>query len=238
MAGAERWSSVSAETETKAKTPEVPPTDDESLAVRLLWVQTHLKAPKDQFNSFGKYKYRSSESILEHAKPLLKDAGLTLTMDSVPETVGGWHYVRSTVTVQYKSARHRVSGYAREDETKKGMDGAQITGTATSYATKRALGNLFLIDDTADNDAADDRPRDSKPAAKASAPRAKAKPKAAAPAPDPMAEVRDEFKAYIHRVGVSVDEGMRRVLAAADATDMGSLTPQQRTDALGYMRNA
>jgi hypothetical protein len=235
---------VSAETETKAKTPEVPPTDDESLAVRLLWVQTHLKAPKDQFNSFGKYKYRSSESILEHAKPLLKDAGLTLTMDSVPETIGGWHYVRSTVTVQFKSARHRVSGYAREDETKKGMDGSQITGTATSYATKRALGNLFLIDDTADNDAADDRPR-GKADSKASAPRAKAKPaaKAAAPAqqqaaPDPMAEVRNEFKSYIHRVGISADEGMRRVLAAADATDMGSLTSQQRADALGYMRNA
>jgi hypothetical protein len=237
MAGAERWSSVSAETETKAKTPEVPPTDDESLAVRLLWVQTHLKAPKDQFNSFGKYKYRSSESILEHAKPLLKDAGLTLTMDSVPETIGGWHYVRSAVTVQYKSARHRVSGYAREDETKKGMDGAQITGTATSYATKRALGNLFLIDDTADNDATDDRPRD-KPDSKASAPMAKAKPTPKAAAPDPMADVRNEFKAYIHRVGISVDEGMRRVLAAADASDMGSLTAQQRADALGYMRNA
>lgn len=238
---------MSAETETETKAPEVPPTDDESLAVRLLWVQTHLKAPKDQFNSFGRYNYRSSESILEHAKPLLKDAGLTLTMDSVPETIGGWHYVRAAVTVQYKSARHRVSGYAREDETKKGMDGAQITGTATSYATKRALGNLFLIDDTADNDAADDRPRDSKPAAKASAPKPKAKPaaKEAAPAqpaqqaaPDPMAEVRNEFKAYIHRVGISVDEGMGRVLAAADATDMGSLTAQQRADALGYMRNA
>lgn len=234
---------MSDKTETKATAPKVPLADGDELAVRLLWVQTHLKAPKDQFNSFGKYKYRSSESILEHAKPLLKDAGLTLTMDSAPETVGSWHYVRSTVTVQYRTARHRVSGYAREDETKKGMDGAQITGTATSYATKRALGNLFLIDDTADNDAADDRPRDkadSKPAAKASAPKAKAKP-APAPAqqaePDPMAEVRDEFKRYIHRVGVSVDEGMRRVLAAADATDMGSLTAQQRADALGYMRN-
>ena len=143
---------------------------------KLVAVQAALKAPKGQFNKFGGYKYRSCEDILEAVKPLLLEQGLQLTITDEPVEVGGRIYIKATATVTDGSETATVSGYAREAETKKGMDESQITGTASSYARKYALNGLFLIDDTKDADATNDH---QKPKA-APRPKQAAKPKAAA----------------------------------------------------------
>ena len=116
-------------------------------------VQSKLKAPKGQYNSFGKYKYRSCEDILEAVKPLLAEEGLILTLSDEVVWIGDRFYVRATATVENTDGevRHNAA-YAREEEAKKGMDGSQITGTSSSYARKYALNGLFLIDDTKDAD--------------------------------------------------------------------------------------
>lgn len=119
----------------------------------LMEIQQKLKAPKNQYNSFGKYKYRSCEDILEAVKPLLAKKGLTITMNDDIEAIGDRIYVKSTVTLSDgNGASFSVHAYAREDETKKGMDGAQITGASSSYARKYALSGMFAIDDTKDSD--------------------------------------------------------------------------------------
>lgn len=121
---------------------------------KLLEVQAALKAPKGQYNSFGKYKYRSCEDILEAVKPLLKEIGVCLILKDKVEKIETRYYVKATAkfidieTGEYEEG----SAYAREDESKKGMDGSQITGTASSYARKYCLNGLFLIDDTKDAD--------------------------------------------------------------------------------------
>jgi hypothetical protein len=117
---------------------------------KLTEIQQKLKAPKNQFNTFGGYHYRSCEDILEALKPLLNGIGLHINDDVVE--VGGRVYVRATVTLTYSDQSISVSGFAREEETKKGMDGSQITGAASSYARKYALNGLFLIDDNKDSD--------------------------------------------------------------------------------------
>lgn len=119
-------------------------------------VQNELKAPKGNYNSFGKYKYRSAEDIVEAAKPLCQKNGLLLLMqDEIVETAGRV-YVKATASViqtQEKDAgKLSVTAYAREAEKKTGMDESQITGTASSYARKYALNGLFAIDDTKDAD--------------------------------------------------------------------------------------
>lgn len=142
---------------------------------KLVAVQAALKAPKGQFNKFGGYKYRSCEDILEAVKPLLLEQGLQLTITDEPVEVGGRIYIKATATVTDGSETATVSGYAREAETKKGMDESQITGTASSYARKYALNGLFLIDDTKDADATNEH---QKPKA-AQKPKQAPKPKAA-----------------------------------------------------------
>lgn len=114
-------------------------------------IQRELKAPKNQFNSFGKYKYRSCEDILEAVKPLLGDSFLTLSDEMIE--VGGRVYVKATATLTSGSESVSVTANAREAEDKKGMDDSQITGTSSSYSRKYALNGLFLIDDTKDADA-------------------------------------------------------------------------------------
>ena len=116
-------------------------------------IQQGLKAPKGQKNSFGNYKYRSCEDILEAVKPLLGETVLTLTDDMVE--VAGRIYVKATATLSTESDKVSVSAFARESETKKGMDDSQITGSASSYARKYALNGLFCIDDTKDADTMD-----------------------------------------------------------------------------------
>ena len=116
-------------------------------------IQRELKAPKNQFNNFGKYKYRSCEDILEGLKPLLNELVLTISDDVV--LVGDRIYVKATVTLTNGTDSISNSALARESLTKKGMDDSQITGTASSYARKYALNGLFCIDDTADADSMD-----------------------------------------------------------------------------------
>lgn len=116
-------------------------------------IQTHLKAPKNLYNSFGKYKYRNAEGICEAVKPLLAEQGLILTLSDEIVAVGERYYVKATATLYSgEDEKISVSAFAREALTKKGMDDSQITGTASSYARKYALNGLFLLDDTKDAD--------------------------------------------------------------------------------------
>lgn len=116
-------------------------------------IQAELKAPKNLYNKFGGYYYRNAESILEATKPLCAKYGCTLTVSDEIQLIGDRYYVKATATIQDKDgSTASVSSFAREDETKKGMDGAQITGAASSYARKYALNGLFCIDDTKDPD--------------------------------------------------------------------------------------
>lgn len=116
-------------------------------------IQLTLKAPKSQFNKFGKYNYRSCEDIMEGVKPLLN--GLLLTVSDEMELVGDRIYVKATATITDGENSVKNSAFARESLTKKGMDDSQITGTASSYARKYALNGLFCIDDTKDADSMD-----------------------------------------------------------------------------------
>ena len=119
----------------------------------LFTIQQELKAPKGQYNSFGKYKYRSCEAILEALKPLLGKTKSTLNLSDEIVAVGNRIYVKATATLIDEGGKtYTATAFAREDETKKGMDSAQITGSASSYARKYALNGLFSIDDTTDSD--------------------------------------------------------------------------------------
>ena len=119
---------------------------------KLLAIQTKLKAPKGQYNSFGKYSYRSAEDILEAVKPLNAEQGLLLTITDEIKEVGGRIYVVATATVSDGTDELKVSAFAREPENKKGMDESQITGATSSYARKYALNGLYAIDDNKDAD--------------------------------------------------------------------------------------
>lgn len=128
--------------------------EEKSLVKLLQEVQTELKAPKNQYNSFAKYHYRSQEDILEAVKPLLAKRGLALTLNDEIVQFGTRVYVKATATLYGEMGKSfKVEAYAREPEEKKGMDESQITGTASSYARKYALNGLFAIDDTEDSDA-------------------------------------------------------------------------------------
>ena len=121
---------------------------------RVVNAQAELKAPKGQFNNFGKYKYRSAEDILEAVKPINLKHGLLLTISDEIYDVGDRYYVNATATLSDVESDEVISvkAFAREPSNKKGMDESQITGTASSYARKYALNGLYLIDDTKDAD--------------------------------------------------------------------------------------
>ncbi len=122
----------------------------------LIEIQNELKAPKGQFNGFGKYKYRSCEDILEAVKPLCSYKGCHLTLSDEIILIGDRFYIKSTATIEnLEGINKSVSAFAREALTKKGMDESQITGSASSYARKYALNGLFCIDDTKDADTMD-----------------------------------------------------------------------------------
>lgn len=198
----------------------------ESITTKLAAIQSELKAPKGQFNKFGGYKYRSCEDILEAVKPLLKEQGCAVTLSDVPEVVGEWHYICATATITDGPGTIAVTAYARESETKKGMDASQITGTASSYARKYALNGLFAIDDTKDADATNDHQDASKPqqTKTGASTRKKAKP---------------DLSAYLMRIAelqtkcielgatqAELEDGMNR---AYDTTDVQKLTKEQLT---------
>lgn len=123
----------------------------------LIAIQSELKAPKSQFNKFGGYKYRKAEDILEAVKPLLAKQKCTLIITDDVVLIGNRIYVKATATIKNeKGESETTKGWAREEETKKGMDGSQITGASSSYARKYALNGLFAIDDNADSDTTND----------------------------------------------------------------------------------
>lgn len=126
--------------------------EEKGLLESLIAIQKKLKAPKDLYNKFGNYKYRSAESILEAVKPLLAENGVLLTITDEIVMIGTRYYVKSIATAQKDGDTRFGVGYAREDDSKKGMDGSQVTGASSSYARKYALNGLFLIDDTKDAD--------------------------------------------------------------------------------------
>lgn len=131
---------------------------------KLAEIQQKLKAPKNQTNKFGGYQYRSCEDILEAVKPLLGDLSLVIS-DEMRE-IGGRVYVQATATLSNGEQSISNSSYAREEESKKGMDASQLTGSTSSYARKYALNGLFLIDDTKDADATNDHGKEAKEPAK------------------------------------------------------------------------
>ena len=187
-----------------------------TLHEKLMHIQHELKAPKNLRNNFGGYNYRNAESILEALKPLLVKYGATVTITDTIEDIGGRIYVKATAIIHDSTSEgwEKVEAYAREAETKKGMDDAQVTGATSSYARKYALNGLFLLDDTQDVDteAYQKAERGAQSAPQASSnkttPKAKAKPQSKpqtatqtapapqqAPQPDPeIMELRKQLR--------------------------------------------
>lgn len=125
---------------------------NKTICDKLRMVQQKLKAPKNQYNSYGKYRYRSCEDILEGVKPLLEEVGAAIVLTDTIEQVGDRFYIKTTATFMDGADIICNTAYARESDDRKGMDESQITGTASSYARKYALNGLLLIDDTKDAD--------------------------------------------------------------------------------------
>ena len=125
-----------------------------SIYAKLIKVQNELKAPKNQYNNFGKYAYRNCEDICEAVKPILLEHNLAMFIGDSVELIGDRYYIKATVTVVDTETGETVqnSALAREEENKKGMDSSQVTGSTSSYARKYALNGMFLIDDTKDSD--------------------------------------------------------------------------------------
>lgn len=149
----------------------------------LINIQSELKANKTQYNSFGKYHYRSNEDILEALKPLLAKYECLLTLNDSIEHIGDRYYIKTTARiVNSKGIAIETTAYAREADTRSGMDSSQLTGSCSSYASKYCLGKLFLIDDNRD--------ADTMPPSTNEKPQTKVEPK-----PQPKAEVKAEAKA-------------------------------------------
>lgn len=165
----------------------------------LITIQSELKAPKSQFNKFGGYKYRKAEDILEAVKPLLSKQKCTLTITDDVVLIGNRIYVKATATIKNEKGEcETTTGWAREEETKKGMDGSQITGASSSYARKYALNGLFAIDDNADSDTTNTGQQDNilHQAAQTQATAQSAQPKYH---PDNLAEALEMVKRCVNR---------------------------------------
>lgn len=138
---------------------------------KLREIQIKLNAPKNQYNSFGKYHYRSCEDILEGLKSLLQFTRTAVTVEDEVVLIGERYYIKATATLHDCDSAETISNtaYAREELTKKGMDASQITGATSSYARKYALNGLFCIDDVKDADSRDNRQKEAEEQAKAEA---------------------------------------------------------------------
>ena len=125
-----------------------------TIVLKLVQIQRELKAPKGQFNSFGKYHYRSCEDITEAAKPLCAKYNAALTLEDDVVEIGGRFYIKAVarLTDAETGASIFTTAFAREEDAKKGMDASQLTGATSSYARKYALSGLFALDDTKDSD--------------------------------------------------------------------------------------
>ena len=195
-----------------------------SVVERLIEVQALLKAPKGQYNSFGKYKYRSCEDILEAVKPLLAERGLLLFIEDQIERIGDtsgtdslrW-YVKATATVTDGTDSVSTTAYAREDKDKKGMDGSQVTGASSSYARKYALNALFLIDDTKDADATNTHGTEQ---AQKPSQRPK-KPVDTTLSDEEMTTLRQTFVNYRNALGLDGNAALSGLLAETGIKDFG-----------------
>lgn len=130
---------------------------------RLFKIQQELKVGKEQFNAFGGYKFRSAEDILTALKPLCKETKTCIVISDMLENIGDRYYIRSIVDlVDVETGKTIVEtiGWAREEESKKSMDGSQITGASSSYARKYALNAMFMIDDVKDSDTTNTQPKE------------------------------------------------------------------------------
>lgn len=136
---------------------------------KLINIQQKLKAPKGQYNNFGKYAYRSCEDILEALKPILAEEQCALILKDDIILIGERYYIRAKALLYDENGEiiAENSAYAREEAEKKGMDGSQITGASSSYARKYALNGLFGIDDNKDSDATNETPKETKKETKA-----------------------------------------------------------------------
>lgn len=179
---------------------------------KLAEIQRTLNAPKNQFNSFGKYKYRSCEDILEGVKPLLN--GLFLSISDEVVLIGARYYVKATARITDGETTHEATALAREEESKKGMDAAQVTGATSSYARKYCLNGLFGIDDSKDADSDEHKHQQN-----SAQPQKQDKPK---PTPDQV------LKAFTEAAGhKTTQEELKQAFAKAWAMLEG--TPQQAT---------
>ena len=201
---------------------------------KLQVIQARLKAPKDQYNSFGKYKYRNVESIYEAVKPLLSEVKATLTVSDVIEEVSGRFYIMSTATLtdcENPGDRVQAVAYAREAQDKKGMDDSQVTGSTSSYARKYALGGLLCIDSgEADADswnAENGQPKDREK------PKAKSAPKQTEPQPVSAAAQEAEIN-YIKEIIMKYtdrDFG-GQLLKHYGVNSLNEMTPEQIVKAM------
>lgn len=156
------------------------------IIAELARIQAELKAPKNKYNKFGNYYYRNAEGILEAVKPLLN--GLALIINDEPVLIGERFYIKATATLTDGEEEVSATAYAREDEVKKGMDGAQITGACSSYARKYALNALLMIDDTKDSDDDQISPRNPDGGLNPEEPKAQVTTQATVPAAQPAAQ--------------------------------------------------
>jgi hypothetical protein len=191
---------------------------EQTFQQRLINVQSRLKAPKGQYNSFGKYSYRNQEDVLEALKPLLAENELVLTLSDSIHEIFGLVYVESKVRVSYGSEEIIVTAQAGIDPNRKGMDIAQSFGSSSSYARKYALNAMFLIDDTKDADSTNTHGK----GASASVPTAKpvaAKPSAGSElfqkAVDRMKEVgtKEKYEEILTAIGDQLSDAQRNALS-------------------------
>lgn len=182
-----------------------------NLTTKLMHIQTELKAPKNLYNSFGKYKYRNAEGIQEALKPLEKEYKVTTILKDEIVDVSGKIYVKVTATIMDCESDDFIwtTAYAREAETKKGMDEAQVTGATSSYSRKYALNALFLLDDTKDVDTEEyqSQKKESKPAPQATAPASADR------------NIRQELVNYCNELGIDPREVARTYKLNNSSTD-------------------
>lgn len=175
-----------------------------NVSEKLMLVQEKLRAPKTEYNSFGKYKYRNTESILKAVKPLLSEVKALITLEDDVVFLEGRYYVKTTASFIDVESGEKIStsASAREEENKKGMDGSQITGAAGSYSRKYALNGLLLIDDNKDADVTNN-----------------GEPKKPAPAKPKSSKARDEILKYIKENNLAMNDVAKEFGLSGTTTD-------------------
>jgi hypothetical protein len=192
---------------------------EQTFQQRLINVQSRLKAPKGQYNSFGKYSYRNQEDVLEALKPLLAENELVLTLSDSIHEIFGLVYVESKVRVSYGSEEIIVTAQAGIDPNRKGMDIAQSFGSSSSYARKYALNAMFLIDDTKDADSTNTHGKGAQVQVTTAKPSVSAKPSAGSElfqkAVDRMKEVgtKEKYEEILTAIGDQLSDSQRNALS-------------------------